>query len=118
MHVHETEIDPETISGLHYTPEEKNWFKSLPQRILNDEESGSGGCHPDQNLKNYLVDDVYDAVRNPDGTYGHAGGGIYRHPSPMMKQGKRTETFIAISFPITAMVLMKKAQLRPLLPKA
>jgi hypothetical protein len=53
MHVHETEIDPETISGLHYTPEEKNWFKSLPQRILNDEELGRGYVIQTK-FKNYL----------------------------------------------------------------
>jgi hypothetical protein len=38
MHVHEVSIDPKYIAGLHYTPEEKEWFASLPNRIVGDDD--------------------------------------------------------------------------------
>lgn len=38
LNIYEVDIDPSKIRGLHYTPEEIEWFNSLPARIKGDED--------------------------------------------------------------------------------
>jgi hypothetical protein len=37
MFIHKVNIDPSKIAGLHYTPAEKEWFHSMPSRIVGDD---------------------------------------------------------------------------------
>lgn len=37
MFIHRVQINPSHIQGLHYTPKEKQWFSSLPPKIVGDD---------------------------------------------------------------------------------
>lgn len=67
MHLHEVAIDPSVIRGLHYTPKEKDWFHSLPKRVVGDDDlEGAMRAKPNP----YIAwDDVYEPNKIREGLY-------------------------------------------------
>lgn len=67
MFIHKVNIDPSKIAGLHYTPAEKEWFHSMPSRIVGDgalEEAMEDRPNP------YISwDDIYDHHKIGDRLY-------------------------------------------------
>lgn len=66
-HTYEVEIKPGEIEGLNYTPVERKWFDSLPERIADDDlVAGAMRTAPNKQIS---WDDVYSAIEKPDGRY-------------------------------------------------
>ena len=89
MYIHKVSINPKDIYGLHYTPEEKRAFETLPKIIRGDDAlEDFVSKHPLFKGTGISWDDVYDPVKVGDRLYEYHKKS--RPPSITYEQAIRT----------------------------